>query len=152
MIGHNLCSPAILEEVNYLSKEGQHLTLSCDVNDRFLVNGVPVRDVDTVSDNGVIHVLDTLLVPDSVKAVADLLLEMDLGQFQEYAQQAGLGDILSGERPGNFTFFVPNADAFRRECCSFVRSLAASATAVDTVLNHSCHRFQSYHYLILKRS
>ena len=93
------------------------MNVTCDINDRFLVNDVPVSDTDMLANNGVIHVIDELLIPDSVKTVEDLLLDMDLGRFQEYAQQAGLGDVLSGERDGDYTFFVPNQEAFQRKIC-----------------------------------
>ena len=116
VIEHNLCSPAILGNFTYRSLEGQPLTLTCDVNDRFLVNGHVAVDRDVVSANGVIHAIDTLLLPDSVKTVTQILQLLDLGQFEEYAQQAGLGSILSGRTAGNYTFFVPNAEAFRRTC------------------------------------
>ena len=112
MIAHALCSPAILQQVRYRSVEGQQLEVGCDVNDTIHVNGVHVSETDVVTENGIVHVIDELLLPDSVTTVAKQLVEMDLGQFQEYAQQAGLSGILRGDYGGNYTFFVPNAEAF----------------------------------------
>ena len=93
--------------------EGEPLTLGCDVNDTFHVNDIAVSESNIVTENGIIHVIDELLVPASVASVADKLVELDLGQFQEYAQQAGLSGVLRGDLGANFTFFVPNAEAFR---------------------------------------
>ena len=34
-------------------------------------------------------------------------------KFLEYAQSAGLSDILEGKTPGNFTVFVPSPEALK---------------------------------------
>ena len=88
------------------------MNITCHINDTISVNGIPVTQPDIVTPNGVVHVIDELLIPDSVKSLGDIIAELDMGKFTEYAQQAGLQEILSGEAPGNYTVFVPSPEAF----------------------------------------
>lgn len=76
------------------------------------MNDVLVTESDIIAFNGVIHVIDELLIPDSVKSIGDIIEELDMGQFIEFAQQAGMQDILNGDAPGNYTIFVPRPEAF----------------------------------------
>jgi transforming growth factor-beta-induced protein len=99
------------------SREGQKLNLTCDANDRIRVNDVPVAESDIVALNGVIHVIEELLIPDSVKSIENILEDMSYYKFIEYAQQAGIQDVLSGDAPGNYTIFVPNDAAFKGKGC-----------------------------------
>lgn len=110
---HNvICSPSVIRPTRVRSREGQMLNLTCDVNDQIRVNDVPIVEGDIVAFNGVIHVIEELLIPDSVKSLGDIIDEMNMGKFIEYAQQAGLQGVLSGKTPGNYTVFVPSAEAF----------------------------------------
>ena len=60
-----------------------------------------------------VSMTDWLLV--SVKTLEEILVDLDMLEFLEYAQQAGAADILRGRAQGNYTIFAPNADAFRRQ-------------------------------------
>lgn len=108
-----ICSAAIIGKTSMKSREGQKLNLTCDANDRIRVNDVPVAESDIVALNGVIHVIEELLIPDSVKSIENILEDMSYYKFIEYAQQAGIQDVLSGDAPGNYTIFVPNDAAFK---------------------------------------
>jgi len=107
-----ICSAAILGHASLHSLEGQKVNLTCDINDLMRVNNIAVRSGDILATNGLIHVLDEILVPDSVLSLEDVLLRMGMYEFLEYAQQAGIADQLQGKASGNFTVFVPSLQVF----------------------------------------
>ena len=93
------------------------------------VNGANVIAVDVEASNGVIHVIDSVLVPPSIDATALLVADameseaMEVGTIVDVAVEAGsfntlvaavtaadLAETLSGEGP--FTVFAPTDEAF----------------------------------------
>lgn len=68
-----------------------------------------------------------------VKNAKGVLNDLDLHQFIEYAQSAGLSPILRGEVEGNYTIFVPSRDAFKGKKYNIWRSFEA--------LSFSCIQF-----------
>ncbi len=60
-----MCSAAILGRARLPTLDGQRVTLTCGADDKLHVNGRPVAQPDVVATNGVIHVLNHVLVPDS---------------------------------------------------------------------------------------
>jgi len=66
-----------------------------------------------MASNGVIHVIDRVLIPDSVKTVGQILDQLGLWTFLEYARDAGMEDILEARRgTEQLTIFAPNDMAF----------------------------------------
>jgi uncharacterized surface protein with fasciclin (FAS1) repeats len=88
---------------------GQRLSIDFKGNG-LKVNESLVKVADIQCTNGVIHVIDTVLIPklDNIPATAT-----SAGKFQTLLAAvgaAGLGDVLSG--PGPFTVFAPTDAAF----------------------------------------
>ena len=76
------------------------------------VDGASVVTADIKASNGVIHVIDTVLLPSHQSIVG---VAKDAGQFGTLlaaAKAAGLAEALSGEGP--FTVFAPTDEAFGR--------------------------------------
>ena len=89
---------------------GQTVAITSDMGS-VMINDAKVTATDIMADNGVIHVIDTVLLPagDIVEtAVAD-------GRFTTLAAALGAADLvdtLKGEGP--FTVFAPTDDAFAK--------------------------------------
>jgi uncharacterized surface protein with fasciclin (FAS1) repeats len=88
---------------------GQRLPLNFR-GDRLVVGNANIVITDIQCSNGVIHVIDSVLIPkfDNIPATATAA-----GQFNTLLAAvgaAGLADVLSG--PGPFTVFAPNDEAF----------------------------------------
>jgi transforming growth factor-beta-induced protein len=116
------------------SVEGSDLDLVSDAG-KVTVNGAAVLSADVAASNGVIHAIDTVLVPPTVDlntlvdagagaaetTVAPATAEGDIvavaasnGSFSTLVtavEAAGLVDTLKGEGP--FTVFAPTDDAFK---------------------------------------
>lgn len=71
------------------------------------VNGANVTTADVDASNGVIHVIDAVLLPPDIPAAAQLA---GLTSLLAAAESAGLTSVISGEGP--FTIFAPTNAAF----------------------------------------
>ncbi len=95
---------------------GDKIALSIEDGDLF-INDAMVTAVDIEASNGVIHVIDAVLLPPSDEMSEGKGTIVDIAVSDERfttlvtaLQQAGLVDTLAGE--GNFTVFAPTNDAF----------------------------------------
>lgn len=89
---------------------GQRVTISTDGG--VMVNNAKVTATDIKCSNGVIHVIDTVIMPETADIVA---VAGKAGQFKTLAaalEAAGLVSTLQGEGP--FTVFAPTDAAFAK--------------------------------------
>ena len=75
-----------------------------------VIGGATVTTADVTADNGVVHVIDRVLLPPTV---ADLARYAGLTELGAAVEAAGLTETLSGEGP--FTVFAPTNEAFPDE-------------------------------------
>jgi len=101
--------------VNLTSAEtllGENVSIS--VNGGVMVNDANVVQTDIMASNGVIHVIDSVLIPPEPQEELDIVdTAVAAGAFDTLVaavQAAGLEDALRGEGP--FTVFAPTDDAF----------------------------------------
>jgi len=125
---------------------GDKIALSIDGGNLF-INDAMVTAVDIEASNGVIHVIDAVLIPPADEMSSDMGEEkgsiVDIAAADERfttlvtaLQQANLVDTLAGE--GSFTVFAPTNDAF-----------AALGSDLDAVLadNELLTKVLLYHVL-----
>jgi uncharacterized surface protein with fasciclin (FAS1) repeats len=91
--------------------EGQRIDISTHAGSA-MVDGAKIVKTDIPASNGVIHVIDTVIMPsmDNIVATAD-----KAGSFKTLiaaAKAAGLVDVLTGEGP--LTVFAPTDEAFAK--------------------------------------
>jgi transforming growth factor-beta-induced protein len=100
--------------------QGEEITIKVDGN-TVMVNDAKVTQTDIAASNGVIHVIDTVILPPSVAeklaAPAQDIVEVAVaaGNFKTLAaalEAAGLVETLKGEGP--FTVFAPTDEAFAK--------------------------------------
>lgn len=96
---------------------GQDLAISVDMGNVYLNESVQVIITDIETSNGVIHVIDAVLLPASDETASESNTIVDVavadGRFTTLVaalQAAELVETLSGEGP--FTVFAPTDDAF----------------------------------------
>lgn len=78
------------------------------------IDGVPVTDPDIAASNGVVHVVESVLVPELPRSLVDVAESRDdLSTFVTALGAAGLTDTFDQtSRWPQFTIFAPNDDAF----------------------------------------
>jgi len=125
---------------------GKSVAIKVDADRVILNDNVNVIITDIQASNGVIHVIDAVLLPSSDDAMSkDISDKMDIvdtavadGRFTTLVaavQAAGLVDALKGEGP--FTVFAPTDDAFAALPEGTVEALLADIpTLTDILLYH----------------
>lgn len=97
--------------------EGKQIDIKADMGSVYLNENVQVVVTDIEASNGVIHVIDAVLLPPSEEAATGQMDIVDTavndGRFSTLVaavQAAGLAETLKGEGP--FTVFAPTDEAF----------------------------------------
>ncbi len=112
VLAFELPSSAITNGSKAPALNGENLSLTVNGNGIFVNSESEVIIADVGASNGIIHAIDTVLIPSWVsntivdRAVGSPLLTT----LVDLVVQAGLADTLSGEGP--FTVFAPTDDAF----------------------------------------
>ncbi|XP_062975065.1 periostin isoform X2 [Elgaria multicarinata webbii] len=103
------CSEAIMGGATFETLEGNTVEVGCD-GESLTINGVKmVNRKDIVTSNGVIHLVDQVLIPDSAKQVIDLAGPQQ-GTFKDLVAQLGLAASLKPEE--EYTLLAPLNGAF----------------------------------------
>ncbi|XP_025065576.1 periostin isoform X2 [Alligator sinensis] len=103
------CSEAIMGGAVYETLEGNTVEVGCD-GESLTVNGIKmVKNKDIVTSNGVIHLIDKVLIPDSAKQVIELGGAQQT-TFTDLMAQLGLASSLRPE--GQYTLLAPLNGAF----------------------------------------
>jgi len=96
------------------------------------VNGVDITATDVEAANGVIHVIDAVLIP--VEDNVDTAVEAGFSTLVAAVQAADLVDVLRGEGP--FTIFAPTNAAFDALPDGVLEALLADPEALAGVLTY----------------
>lgn len=110
----------VLDLKGAVSVNGQRIDIRVE-DGKVMVDGATVTTTDLVCDNGVIHVIDSVILPADkpIPAVAD-----GAGTFKTLlaaVKAAGLAETLGGTGP--FTVFAPTDEAFAKLPAGTVESL-----------------------------
>ncbi|XP_028655106.1 periostin-like isoform X1 [Erpetoichthys calabaricus] len=109
------CSEAIMAGSSYETLEGNNIEIGCD-GDSMTVNGVKmVKRKDIVTTNGVIHLIDEVLIPDSAKQVLELTGPSQT-TFTDLVAQLGLSGSIRPQ--GEYTLLAPLNAAFSDDVLS----------------------------------
>jgi transforming growth factor-beta-induced protein len=121
----------VVELNTALTLEGQYLDIQV-MDGKVMIDNAEVIITDIEASNGVIHVVDTVLLPES-RDIVDIAVED--GRFTTLVaalQAAGLVEALQGDGP--FTVFAPTDDAFAALPEGTVEALLADIPALTDVL------------------
>ncbi|KAL6473164.1 hypothetical protein MHYP_G00193520 [Metynnis hypsauchen] len=114
------CSEAIMAGLQYETMEGSSIEIGCD-GDSLTVNGIKmVLKKDIVTRNGVIHLIDQVLMPDSAKQVTELISGSQ-STFSDMVSELGLSAAMRPE--AQYTLLVPLNGAFNEEVMSMDQRL-----------------------------
>jgi len=111
VVGDRVPAEKVVATKSLTSLQGQSLAIVVD-GGKVKVNGANVVKTDVNGSNGVIHVIDTVLMPRN-ESIVDVAAKA--GSFTTLlaaAQAAGLADTLAKDGP--FTVFAPTDEAFAK--------------------------------------
>ncbi|XP_038549339.1 periostin, osteoblast specific factor b isoform X1 [Micropterus salmoides] len=114
------CSEAITVGNSYETLEGNSIEIGCD-GESLTVNGIKmVHKKDIVTTNGVIHLIDQVLMPDSAKQVMELLGNSQ-STFGDLVSELGLSSAMRAD--AEYTLLAPLNVAFTDEVMSMDQRL-----------------------------
>ncbi|MEO0660179.1 MAG: fasciclin domain-containing protein [Planctomycetota bacterium] len=116
---------------------GQRIDVTVERGRGLRVDGAKLERADVVCANGVLHVVDTLLVPEQRGLVGTLRATGKHGVFLSLVEAAGLTDVLEDEGP--FTLFAPTDVAFAampEGTVDRLRQPGSRAVVASLVRNH----------------
>jgi uncharacterized surface protein with fasciclin (FAS1) repeats len=125
--GQTLMASDVVGLDSALTLQGQAISIQVEGDDVLLDDTVKVIATDIEASNGVVHVIDAVLVPsqetsmsneiqEGLPSIAEIVVESANAETPEFrtllaaVQAAGLTDTLAGE--GTFTVFAPTDAAF----------------------------------------
>lgn len=111
---HTVCSVAIIGNSTTHNVHGDILNIERTQDDQLLFeNKAKITKTDIMGTNGVIHLIDTIIIPESALFINDALKNEKLSKFQELIEKAGLTDEINNL--DNVTVFAPSDEAFEKE-------------------------------------
>ncbi len=115
---------------------GQDVTVSIDGGD-VLINNAQVTVADIVTVNGVVHVVDAVLVPETITIFDVVEGSDDHSTLETALELSGLDETLS--MPGSYTLFAPTDAAFEMLPDGVLDALIAdpSGGLTDVLLYHA---------------
>jgi len=104
-----LCSPAIIEEHTMRTFAGKRLRLECDAQG-VSVEGARLRNDFTLGNNGIVHMIDDVILPNRAKNLLELAHSEKLFTFLELVKIGGLEEAFA--KFGEYSIFIPSEAAF----------------------------------------
>ncbi|GFX77049.1 periostin [Trichonephila clavipes] len=92
--------------------EGSTLQLSCNTSGQY-VDGARIIEKDFTARNGFVHHIDTVMIPNRVRSLAEYLDIRGMTYFLKLAEYSGIFPLL--QRQAAYTLFVPTDDAFEAQ-------------------------------------
>ncbi len=125
VLGAQVLSTDLTDGQAAATLQGDDVTVTINAEGVF-INDAKVTVADILADNGVVHVIDAVLLP-PVTTVVDIIVNSpDHNTLEAAVIAAGLADDLSGDGP--FTVFAPTDAAFAALPAGLVDQLLADPT------------------------
>jgi len=107
---HPLCVSAIIDEHHMRTFSGNRLRMHCDEKG-VSIETARIRNNDFVlGTNGLVHMLDDVLIPNRAKNLLELAQSEQLNTFLELVKIGGVEEAFS--KFGEYTLFIPSEAAF----------------------------------------
>jgi uncharacterized surface protein with fasciclin (FAS1) repeats len=135
VVGAEAFSDELTDGQMIMTLEGSDVEVTIN-NDGVFINDAQVIVADIIADNGVVHVIDAVLIPAELPAtVVDIIVNSpDHNTLEAAVIAAGLADDLSGTGP--FTVFAPTDAAFAALPAGTIESLLADIPALTNILTY----------------
>lgn len=136
MVAHTVCSAAVIGNATTHNIDGELINMERKDNDEIVVEELAkMTQADVMATNGVIHLVDTLLIPESAQYINQALKTHNLTKFQNLIEQAGLIDDVNNYK--NATVFAPSDKAFEdSETVEFLDSIKDDKAKLKQFLDY----------------
>ncbi|XP_064486579.1 transforming growth factor-beta-induced protein ig-h3-like [Ornithodoros turicata] len=134
VLPHVICTTAIPSSARVRNVDNQPITMEVD-GEKLYADGVSVVTRDIMGTNGVLHVVDELLMSQESKSLMQTLRDnkmADLVHLIESANMTAEFDTLD-----NFTFFAPSPEALKEVSLKEWEDMKASSKLAETFRFHT---------------
>jgi uncharacterized surface protein with fasciclin (FAS1) repeats len=136
VVGSTALSTDLMDGMAVTTLNGEDVTVTINMDGVF-INDAQVTVADLVADNGVVHVIDAVLLPapPPSNTVVDIIVNSEVHTTLETAViAAGLAGTLSGDGP--FTVFAPTDDAFAGLPAGTIEAVLADPALLTAILTY----------------
>ena len=136
VVGSTALSTDLMDGMAVTTLNGEDVTVTINMDGVF-INDAQVTIADLVADNGVVHVIDAVLLPapPPSNTVVDIIVNSEVHTTLETAViAAGLAGTLSGDGP--FTVFAPTDDAFAGLPAGTIEAVLADPALLTAILTY----------------
>ncbi|KAK8780453.1 hypothetical protein V5799_018207 [Amblyomma americanum] len=134
LLNHVICTTAVPGSARVRNVNGDPVTLTRD-GERLLADGSPISDRDLVATNGVLHVLDHILMSQDSKPLMQTLRDAKMADLVHLIESANLTESFEGL--DNFTFFAPSEEALKEVSLTEWEELKQSGRLAQTLRYHT---------------
>nr|KAG5705889.1 hypothetical protein BaRGS_030779 [Batillaria attramentaria] len=134
VLPNTICSAVIRGRVKSRNLLDNYLNLTRNDDGKVFVDDAQVVRADVMATNGVMHVIDDVLVPDDALDIVDVAEKNGLTELVGLVQAARLTSTL--QNAANVTVFAPNNDAIQALPASTVRQLTSDPNLLRSVLTY----------------
>jgi len=127
-----ICSGIIEGKAKTNNMLDKYVTMDRDEEGNVLVDGIKLKMTDIVGTNGVIHVINDVLVPESARTAVDSLKSRKMDTMMELFDSAGLTEELS--HMSNITIFLPTEKALGELPETFIAELKSDSQKLKEFL------------------
>lgn len=131
-----VCSSAVSDKHKSRTRNqlSNYIHLSRDQNNKYFVENSQIVDRDVMATNGVLHLIDDVILPDEALDILHALQKRNITKLPELIVQAGLKK--SFETADNITVLVPTDEAFSKMTAFAEKRLNESETALADALRY----------------
>ncbi|XP_052256399.1 transforming growth factor-beta-induced protein ig-h3-like [Dreissena polymorpha] len=129
-----ICSSVIEGCAQTKNSLGRALQVTRDQDNKLYVEGAQIIVTDIMATNGVIHVIDDILVPDEALNIVELASKKNYSEFLKLLERAGLKkDLALAE---NITVFVPSNEAMQSLPSNVVAKVTSDVELLKETLKY----------------
>ncbi|XP_067677411.1 transforming growth factor-beta-induced protein ig-h3-like [Haliotis asinina] len=129
-----ICSAIIQGHAKSYNLLNAYINLTRDDNDKLFVGKAQIVEKDLMATNGVIHVIDDVLVPDEALRITDIVEKHGATLILGLLKDAKMMNDL--QKASNVTFFVPSNKAIQELPEETVNSLRADPASLKKLLQY----------------
>jgi len=140
-----ICSSIVERRVKVHNVLGRNMFLNIDEEGNVHVEGIKLMMKDKMTTNGVIHVIEDVIIQDSVVSVVDHLKKKNANKLLDILEKSQLIETVEGL--SNLTFFAPSEKALSEIPKQLMDELVKDKKRLEEILLHhittegkgSCH-------------
>jgi len=146
-----ICSGIVENKVKISNMLGKDMLMTRDEDGNILVEGIKLMMKDKMATNGVIHVIEDVIIQKSVMSIIDHLKKKNSHKLLDLLEKTGLTKTV--ENLSNLTFFAPSEKAISEIPKELMDELVKDGKRLEEIVLHhiatekkgSCHLFNNQH-------